>query len=151
MKQNKTILRLKDKVSPELYTLLTTGRVLQLTLKREWYLKIACGEKKEEYRTINEYWKKRFTHICKRCDGWCDDGSCECGGYCDETGYHFGECFNEYDLVLLKNGYGKDSPITIVESKGLERKQGLEIWGAVAKQFYYTHKLGNVLYSEPCS
>jgi hypothetical protein len=162
MKENKTILRLKDKVSAELYTLLTTGRVLQLTLKREWYLKIASGEKREEYRTINEYWAKRFTNNyflakphtldsdgMKRYINYLANGSALDLEPKEEL--PFTSTANKWDLILFKNGYRKDSPITITDSKGLEIKQGVERWGAVAKQFYFTLKLGNVLYTEPCS
>ena len=150
---------MKDKVSAELYTLLTTGRVLQLTLKREWYLKIACGEKKEEYREFKPFWYTRFVDrdnlraikkaslafILKMAEY--DDNPEQ---FWIEAQKAFEGCFKEYDLIIFKNGYG-DVPTTIVEHKGISLKTGQERWGAEAKQFYFTHKLGNVLYSEPCS
>ena len=162
MKENKTILRLKNKVSAELYTLLTAGRVLVLTLKREWYLKIACGDKKEEYRTINEYWAKRFTnnYFLASPHRFDSDGMKKYINYLANGGaldvepkgkLSYTSTPKKWDLILFKNGYGKDSPITIVDSNGLEIKQGVERWGAVAEQFYFTHKLGDVRYTEPCS
>lgn len=33
---------------------------LYLPLKKEWYNMIESGEKKEEYREINNYWKSRL-------------------------------------------------------------------------------------------
>lgn len=36
------------------------GRVLHLTLKRQWFDMIASGVKKEEYREIKPYWVKRL-------------------------------------------------------------------------------------------
>ena len=147
MTENKTILRLKDKVSDELYTLLTTGRILQLTLKKEWYQKIACGEKKEEYREIKPYWAKRFV------GSWTYEG--ERKGLFPDAKDTFMSGFDikglqKYDAIIFLNGYG-DVPTMVVEHKGLKVKQGNERWGALAKQFYFTHELGNVLYSEPCS
>ena len=43
-------------------------KVLHLTLKKEWFDMIASGVKKEEYRELKDYWKKRlegkaFTHV----------------------------------------------------------------------------------------
>lgn len=148
---------MKNKVSAELYTLLTTGRVLQLTLKREWYLKIACGEKKEEYREIKDYWGRRFVSPMYEMElaSWDEmlndltnpnDRHNGLGGLMD----YFSCEFRKYDLIVFKNGYG-NVPTTIIEWDGIDVKQGNERWGAVAKQFYFTLLLGNVLYTEPCS
>lgn len=42
--------------------------ILHLVLKCKWYDMIDAGIKKEEYRAMNPYWKKRlaehYTHIC---------------------------------------------------------------------------------------
>ena len=35
-------------------------RILHLTLKREWFDKIAQGVKRNEYREYKPYWKKRL-------------------------------------------------------------------------------------------
>lgn len=35
---------------------------LTLPLKRKWFDLIKIGEKKEEYREINDYWKKRLVY-----------------------------------------------------------------------------------------
>lgn len=35
---------------------------LYLPLKKEWYNMIESGEKKEEYREINNYWASRLLH-----------------------------------------------------------------------------------------
>ena len=34
--------------------------VLHLVLKKEWYDKVLSGEKDIEYRTLNDFWKKRI-------------------------------------------------------------------------------------------
>lgn len=155
MAENKTILRLKHKVSADLYTLLTTGRVLFLTLNRNWYVKIASGEKKEEYRELKDYWLKRLLYKIEVPFGgyWCaakdiSEGDYSCKNWKDFTGG--APVFNEYDLIVFQNGYG-DAPTTIVDSNGIEIKTGREDWGALAEQFYLTLKLGEIRYSEPCS
>lgn len=48
--------------------LVDSSKILHLHLKKEWYNMIECGEKREEYRNVTEYWRKRFanknyTHI----------------------------------------------------------------------------------------
>lgn len=159
MKINTTALRLKDELSTDLYTLLTTGRVLYLTLNRNWYLKIASGEKKEEYRELKHYWLKRLLNINYPKEQPDDHLTIPAdieyditeNGYAPETVLkaYYSE-FKNYDLIVFLNGYG-NVPTTIVESKGIEIKRGIEKWGAVAKQFYVTLKLGKVLYTEPCS
>jgi hypothetical protein len=35
-------------------------KVLHLTLKKKWFDMIASGEKKEEYREMKPYWRKRL-------------------------------------------------------------------------------------------
>jgi hypothetical protein len=39
---------------------MTDMAILHLTLKREWFDRIARGEKKEEFRHYKPYWKKRL-------------------------------------------------------------------------------------------
>lgn len=39
---------------------------LYLPLKKEWYNMIENGEKKEEYREINDYWKSRLMQYSLR-------------------------------------------------------------------------------------
>jgi len=158
MKQNKTILRLKNKVSADLYTLLTTGRVLHLHLKREWYAKIACGEKPEEYREITDYWGRRFISPTEEMEWASWDEMLNDLQNPNDRHYGLGDLmdyfacgFRKYDLIVFENGYGDDVPTTIVNWDGITVKQGEERWGAVAKQFYFTLLLGNVLYTEPCS
>jgi hypothetical protein len=52
-------------------------KILHLPLKAKWYEMQRCGEKPEEYRECNEYWRKRlldeetsqvkpYTHVCFR-------------------------------------------------------------------------------------
>lgn len=137
MIENKTILRLKDNVSADLYTLLGTGRILQLTLKKEWYKMIASGEKKEEYRDMKPYWKKRLTHSFTE--------------FLDNSGETTTWNYNNFDYIIFKNGYAKNSPIMLVECKSILLSFGNKDWGADGITKYYTFKLGKVLYSEHCA
>lgn len=52
-----------------------TLKILHLALKKKWYEMQERGEKTEEYRELNEYWRKRlidqetqlfkpYTHVC---------------------------------------------------------------------------------------
>lgn len=68
-------------------------RILYLTLKKKWFDLIASGKKNEEYREMKLYWKKRL--INKEGDR------------------------KEFDYIIFKNGYRKDSPKMKVEWKGL--------------------------------
>ena len=159
MTENKTILRLKHKVSVDLYTLLTTGRVLFLTLNRKWYVKIASGEKKEEYRALKPYWLNRLLDIEhpeeEKGENKVIPFNIEYdiieNGYSPETVLRaYSSKLKEFDLIVFLNGYG-EVPTIIIESKGIEIKTGREDWGALAEQFYLTLKLGEIRYSEPCS
>jgi len=65
------------------------GKILHLTLKKEWFDKILSGQKKIEYRDIKPYWQKRLL---------------------DEKGNPL-----NYDFIIFKNGYGKNVPTMKVE------------------------------------
>lgn len=116
----------------ELYTLLYTGRILHLNLKKKWFDLIAEGEKKEEYREIKDYWISRLTK---------DKSICQMG----DNGYVVNE--RKFDKVVFKNGYNKDAPIMIVECKGIETTTGKEEWGAEKDEHYFVIKLGKILFN----
>jgi len=72
-------------------------KTLHITITREWFDKIASGEKTEEYRMIKDYWSKRLFSFV--------DGP-----------YY---TFKTYDLVKLTNGYGKHRPILTARCTGI--------------------------------
>lgn len=37
-------------------------KILDLPLKKEWYIMIESGAKREEYRVLKPYWLSRLTH-----------------------------------------------------------------------------------------
>ena len=66
-------------------------KILQLTIKKEWFDQILAGTKTSEYREIKPYWEKRLLNP-------------------DKT-------FKQYDVIHFRNGYNPDSPFLIVELK----------------------------------
>ena len=90
-------------------------RVLRLTLKRQWFDMIACGEKKEEYRTPGRWINSRVNSE------------------------------KEYDVVEFKNGYGPDVPTCVVEYKGFRFRSGKEEWGGDPLKHHVVILLGAVL------
>ena len=75
-------------------------KILHLTLKKKWFDLIKSGEKKEEYREVKEFWKKRFF---------------------ERNLIYSGNSLmvKRFDVIYFRNGYKKDSPFMKVEWKGL--------------------------------
>ena len=76
---------------------------LHLVLKRKWWDMILSGEKKEEYRTLNDYWSKRLLN-----------GPYYCGDKIDRYKPFEYVCFHlgytnttmTFRIVRLSQGYG---------------------------------------------
>lgn len=62
-------------------------KTLHLVLKREWYDKIASGEKTSEYRECKPYWNKRLSIWHETINGLVCDGS------------------NMYEAIIFHRGY----------------------------------------------
>jgi len=94
--------------------------VLHLTLKKKWFDMILYGDKREEYREIKPYWKKRLERI-----------------YTKKT----------YTHVKFTNGYGENRPCFVIELKTIDVGFGKKHWGAPRKSepFVFILKLGEVL------
>ena len=71
-------------------------KVLHLSVSKQWFDMLASGEKKEEYREIKPYWRKR---LLLPFDKKTEDG-----------GISIGVKFVPYTHVLFINGYGDDKP-----------------------------------------
>lgn len=63
---------------------------------------ISSNIKKEEYRTIKSYWKSRFLQ-------------------------KNGE-YKNYDYIIFKNGYGKNSPSVKVKCNGIRKGFAVPEW-----------------------
>lgn len=80
-------------------------RTLRLNVTKEWFDKIASGEKVEDYREIKPYWDSRL----------------------------FGR---EYDLVEIKNGYGKDRPVMMFKWDGYRITEDDEVTDLGTGKYY---------------
>jgi hypothetical protein len=125
----------------------TDRKVLRLTLKKKWFDMIASGEKKEEYREIKQYWATRLLHGFSK----------------SSISFNFSELSKKYETmngetlldaikkdfthIEFKNGYGKNSPIMLVEFKGLRIGEAKPEWSDNWKGNVFIILLGEVLLS----
>ena len=137
---------------PELYTVLTTGRILNLTLKKHWFDMISKGIKPEEYREVKAYWAKRLLLDEKGnkmkeveaddlaeairyafSDNWKDELTPE-------------KAIIQYDKIVFRNGYSKNAPTMVFKYLGLKIGRGKLEWGADENDFYFKLQLGEKLF-----
>lgn len=86
--------------------------MLTLPIKKKWFDMIESGEKKEEYREYNQYYKSRFDNLFAKT---------KCGNV---------------RFIRFRNGYRKDSP-TIECRVTLGHGLGRPEWGAIEDKWYY--------------
>ena len=93
-------------------------KILHLTLKKEWFARIASGEKVEEYREWKPYWATRLA-----------------GSMSGAMAVYHGDDdrWNKYDIVRFKNGYHKKAPQLDVECAGIYLGKGRPEWGGTDK------------------
>lgn len=122
-------------------------RILHLTLKRKWFDRIACGDKKEEYRDIKPYWVNRLVDELKPKEGP-TDFTFNLHGFLYEM-----QTPKEYDIVEFRNGYSKDAPTMQVECRGITDGFTSLKWADEYKPAFVI-KLGKILsiknYNKPC-
>lgn len=70
-------------------------KVLHLSVSKQWFDMLVSGEKKEEYREIKDYWRKRFINTID--------------AFMGDKLLHLPQ-FVPYTHVLFINGYGNDKP-----------------------------------------
>ena len=102
-------------------------KLLYLPIKKKWFDMILSGEKKQEYREIKKYWTDRLF-------------------YFDNEEFKY--MFIKFDYIILKNGYGKNSPTIKVKCKGILQSVGKHLrkkWGAESGKLYYVIKLGKII------
>ena len=78
-------------------------KTLHLVLKRNWYEKIASGEKTSEYRECSPYWNRRFT------------------GDKDSTRIHLRQFI--YKTVVFHKGYTKETMEFEIKSIGITTQE----------------------------
>lgn len=99
------------------------SNTIHLPIKREWFDMILSGEKKEEYRSLTNYWSRRLTnhHI--------DSIKEDYGVPCEHVYVTINVKTKEgRTTVTLTNGYSSDSPRIVVELTGLKIKQPNLAW-----------------------
>lgn len=105
--------------------------VLHLTLKKKWFDMIASGEKNEEYRELKDYWCNRF---CVK--DW-------------HRFYleYFEKAINLYpDVVLFRNGYGKNAPEILIECRGITIGKARPEWSDNYTDHVFIIKLGKIIH-----
>lgn len=98
-------------------------KTLTLSIKKKWFDMIKLGEKKEEYREIKLYWKKRLRNIILKTDL--------------STVY---EGFQRYDRLVFTLGYPKaDNTERRLEFKNprISIGTGRPEWGAEPGKQYF--------------
>ena len=108
------------------YTVLYTGRVITLILKKKCFDMIASGERKEDYREIKPYWAKRLE---------------------DNPLAMFTTNFRKFDNIKFKKGYRKDAPMMIVECLGIDFDYLKPKWCDGVEDFFYVIRLGKILFN----
>lgn len=102
-------------------------RILYLSLKEKWFRMIVSGEKREEYREINDYWTRRLVVAGE--DNLFGDGI----EYVD------------FDYIEFTLGYPKADDTerrARFRSGGISRSCGRPEWGAEPGKEYYVIKIG---------
>lgn len=95
--------------------------MLILPIKKKWFEMILSGEKKEEYREIKSYYRKRFENI------W---GKNLAKG-------------NVPKEIMFRNGYRKDSP-SFIASCTIDTGFGRPEWGAEEGKMYFRLHVGKI-------
>lgn len=109
-------------------------KTLNLILKKKWYDLIKQGIKLEEYRELNQYYRKRIIGNCKKCK---DDN-------CEDCGINLLllrlRRIISIDKVLLRNGYTKKTMLFYVKELVIDK--GKPEWGAEPDKLYFVIRLG---------
>lgn len=95
-------------------------KILHLVLKGKWYDMIESGEKKEEYREIKTYWKKRLCSCYNQC---CADEYC---AQCNDIPWR--QDFKPFDAVSFSRGYTSQTMLFQLEEITIGK--GNLNWGA---------------------
>lgn len=106
-------------------------KTLTLSLKKKWFDLIKAGIKKEEYREISDYWKKRLFSNKVFCKGVCEICNAK---KCPK------EIFNSYEHLIFTLGYPKadDSSRRLVfKNPRIHIDYGKPEWGAEPGKMYF--------------
>ena len=94
-------------------------KTLQLNLHKKWFDMILSGEKREEYRELSDYWKKRMQNVKK----------------------------NNVRTITFSNGYAKNRRQIIVSLEYISIRNGIVEWGAERDKACFVLHLGKIITS----
>lgn len=117
-------------------------RTLTLPLKRKWFDMIKSDKKKEEYRSLNEYWIKRLLKCTER------DLNNIWSGFCafPHTSKMLSEFINEnhwvkyFDTLVFTLGYPKADDMErrlVFKNPKIRIDEGKPEWGATVGVNYF--------------
>jgi hypothetical protein len=92
---------------------------IYLVLKTEWFKMIRSGEKKEEYRALSTYWKKRLMPDKKT--------------------------IRQFRTIRFRLGYNADAPDMIVECKKVRIGNAKAKWSAGFTGECFVFVLGDII------
>jgi hypothetical protein len=99
-------------------------RTLTLHLKREFFEAIKSGDKTEEYRLYNEYWKKRLV-------GRDYDRVVFCLGYPrrDDSARRIARPYTGYTVKTIVHAHFGNEPVTVFAINTASRQQCFRVTG----------------------
>jgi len=106
-------------------------KVLNITLKRQWFDLIKAGIKTEEYRMIKPYWIVRLSKTLIYQPS------------IEQLLQH--NSFKTFDLVSANNGYAKNCPNITWRHKGIRIGTGNPEWGAEPGKQYFILEIGEII------
>lgn len=86
---------------------------------------ILYGEKKQEYREMSDFWRKRLVEYLLQGD-------------------INAPIFKKFDTITFSNGYAKDRDQFVIELKEIQIGTGIEEHGAEKGKEYFVLELGDV-------
>lgn len=117
-------------------------KILDLSLTYHWYDEIESGRKKEEYRDIKPFYRKRIMNKYHKDNVICNDRNCDIcafrmGRYPFCTPIH-------YDIVRFHRGQGSKTTM-LFEIEDIRVGFGRIKWGAPKDKKVFIIKLGKQL------
>ena len=116
-----------------------SNRLLVLPIKGKWFYMIMTGQKQEEYRNLSAYYHVRFKRVFGACMNAHGKLETVDGKEIDETGKKW---------IGLRNGYSNRSPMIYIYAS-LTIDIGIQEWGAVDGERYYTLRIHKVQDERP--
>lgn len=119
-----------------------------MSLKRKWFEMTKARIKKEDYREITPYWKRRLYHCAndENKSPTCIDFNLEEEHLLNCNNCHIGlSYFKSFDTNTMTLGYPKSTDterILKFEHAGIEIRTGNPDWGAEPGKIYFVIKHG---------